>query len=507
MKHWKLAITIGLGYALLSQTGSSAGILRLKNRAIATNEKGEIASLPASAQPGQHWILQFAGFPNAATRAELERRGAKILEFVPDTALMTTVSRPVSLSGLHVVWVGQLEARDRLGAGLNAAHAFVVVMHRDVKPERAAALLADFQVLDGANLLPNHFLVAANHRALPALAERDEVAFIMPGEAAMAIRRRPYACPGPLTEAGPIGEYALSGAKWGPDSSGAISIGYHLDNLTTKIDPNLLQGQIALAFAQWMKYVPVTLTPIAQTAQPRAVDLLFASGSHGDPYPFDGPGGVLAHTFYPAPMNSEPIAGDMHFDDSENWGVGASAGVDLFSVALHEAGHAIGLAHSTDVNAVMYPYYRFSTGLNSDDITAIQTLYGTSAPTQPSQPAPTQPASPSQPSQPTRPAPSSPTTPSQPSDATPPSLVIQSPGSTIISVAVSSIAFSGTASDNIGVTAVKWGVSTGPSGTAAGTAHWSASVPLLVGSNLVTVRAYDAAGNSGWRAVTVVRTR
>jgi hypothetical protein len=30
-------------------------------------------------------------------------------------------------------------------------------------------------------------------------------------------------------------------------------------------------------------------------------------------------------------------------------------------------------------------------------------------------------------------------------------------------------------------------------------------VPLLVGSNVVTVRAYDAAGNSGWRAVTVVR--
>jgi len=28
---------------------------------------------------------------------------------------------------------------------------------------------------------------------------------------------------------------------------------------------------------------------------------------------------------------------------------------------------------------------------------------------------------------------------------------------------------------------------------------------LLVGDNVLTVRAYDAAGNSGWRALTIVR--
>jgi hypothetical protein len=30
-------------------------------------------------------------------------------------------------------------------------------------------------------------------------------------------------------------------------------------------------------------------------------------------------------------------------------------------------------------------------------------------------------------------------------------------------------------------------------------------MPLYVGTNTITIRAYDAAGNSGWRAVTVVR--
>jgi Matrixin/Glucodextranase, domain B len=230
---------------------------------------------------------------------------------------------------------------------------------------------------------------------------------------------------------------------------------------------------------------------------------------------------VLAHTFYPFPLNNEPLAGDMHFDDSESWGVGT--GVDLFSVALHEAGHALGLAHSTNPNAVMYPYYRQQTGLTSDDIAAIQSLYGaassTSAPPtstpapdptptlpiRPTQPAqPTQPVQPSQPAQPTQPAnPSQPSTP----DTIPPSLTILSPGSSIVAAYSNTIAFSGTANDNVGVTAVTWTTSTGGSGTASGTTQWSAAIPLLMGTNVVTVRAYDAAGNTGWRAVTIVRSQ
>jgi hypothetical protein len=46
---------------------------------------------------------------------------------------------------------------------------------------------------------------------------------------------------------------------------------------------------------------------------------------------------------------------------------------------------------------------------------------------------------------------------------------------------------------------------TGGSGTASGTTRWSAPIPLLVGSNTVTIRASDAAGNVGWRSVVVAR--
>ena len=70
-----------------------------------------------------------------------------------------------------------------------------------------------------------------------------------------------------------------------------------------------------------------------------------------------------------------------------------------------------------------------------------------------------------------------------------------------------SMIFSGTASDNVGVVKVTWTDSLGDTGTATGTTAWqTAPIPMLVGTNTITIRAYDAVGNSAWRSVTVTRT-
>jgi Purple acid Phosphatase, N-terminal domain/HYR domain len=88
-------------------------------------------------------------------------------------------------------------------------------------------------------------------------------------------------------------------------------------------------------------------------------------------------------------------------------------------------------------------------------------------------------------------------------DTTPPLVVIVDPIATTVSPAnVSPLTLRGTARDDIAVTQVTWSNSLGGSGTAAGTASWTASgIALKVGSNTITVTARDAAGNRGSASV------
>ncbi|TEA26162.1 hypothetical protein DBR06_SOUSAS8510045, partial [Sousa chinensis] len=55
-------------------------------------------------------------------------------------------------------------------------------------------------------------------------------------------------------------------------------------------------------------------------------------------------------------------------------------GVNFLYTATHELGHSLGLDHSSDPNAVMYPTYGEGNyknfKLSQDDINGIQKLYG-----------------------------------------------------------------------------------------------------------------------------------
>ena len=55
-------------------------------------------------------------------------------------------------------------------------------------------------------------------------------------------------------------------------------------------------------------------------------------------------------------------------------------GYNLFLVAAHEFGHSLGLSHSTDPGALMYPVYSYTDpstfSLPRDDVNGIQHIYG-----------------------------------------------------------------------------------------------------------------------------------
>jgi len=158
--------------------------------------------------------------------------------------------------------------------------------------------------------------------------------------------------------------YNLEGSKWSK-----TDLTYKIHNYTPDMNKYQVDQSIRDALKLWSDQTPLTFRQVTGKAD---INIKFGRSNHGDYYPFDGPGGTLAHAFFPQ-------SGETHFDEDEDYDYKDGNGVNLMIVAAHEFGHSLGLAHSNVPGSLMAPVYQGyveNYKLDRDDIVAIQQIYG-----------------------------------------------------------------------------------------------------------------------------------
>lgn len=565
---------------------ANAEELRLKTRTIQPAQERDAGfqlraatSLPRSISGKRwHWLIQFeTAQPDLSVWVE---RGARVLSSVPVNGFIIATPEDMSWNDLAYTYRAPVLAADKLSpqvapaagdpanlAVANATTLVIVHFHKDVEAWEADGILAAESVvaITNSSLEREDRLAELTPTQLMALALWDEVEYLFPAPEGMKQGDLYMGCGGVISGGYEVAMLAASfGEGWDGPGRGRANIGYSFGSLGSRTAPDLTKAEIRRALDEWSRAVAVTFTESSVRNGPRNLDILFATGDHGDPYPFLSGSSVLAHSFYPANPNPEPIAGDIHINDSWTWSIGGQW--DIFSVVLHELGHSLGIGHTDVPGSVMYPYYQKSTGLKQADIDSIRQIYAA------------------------------------PSDAAPPtlSITIASPTegarftSTIVNVsgtiqggapglkltytneagnargsclvnsinttyscaavpilkganrirveaqlngltataernitleangdvtlAITSpatsgqtttaveVTISGTASHPGGIANVTWATNRSRSGTATGLEAWSASVPLEIGSNEITVTATARTGINSTRKITLERT-
>jgi Matrixin len=149
--------------------------------------------------------------------------------------------------------------------------------------------------------------------------------------------------------------------------------------LDAQLPTQVWQREILRAFQTWAVNANINVGVVADGGQP--------FGSAG-PLQKDARFGDIRIAAVPMPRDVVAVAtpfdvtagtwsGDVRLNSSYVFGLGGAGNYDLFTVALHEAGHVFGLGHSQDPASAMYESFNHArSGLTPGDVAALHDLYG-----------------------------------------------------------------------------------------------------------------------------------
>ena len=151
---------------------------------------------------------------------------------------------------------------------------------------------------------------------------------------------------------------------------------YYIDGYVKGLTKAMQNKFVAESFKAWSDVCGIHVKKCTARHK-KSADILVGVG-RGKDHNFDGQGGTLAWAYLP--QGNKQLR--MRFDLAEIWVPNQfDRGIWMLPVATHEAGHILGLTHSTVKDALMAPYYNpfVSVPQVDDDIKRIQRLYGKSS--------------------------------------------------------------------------------------------------------------------------------
>jgi hypothetical protein len=177
---------------------------------------------------------------------------------------------------------------------------------------------------------------------------------------------------------------------------GHLTLSFAPDGTATQVGTNALsqtlsaagssaawQREVLRAFQSWAAFTNINIDLVGDGGQAfGAAGAVQGDGRFGDvrigAAPLS-PGEVASGS--PFSWTGTTLSGDVLFNSAQPFRIGNVAGAyDLFSIALHEAGHALGLPHSAATGSAMNESYAYHTGLTADDVAALRAIYGFRSP-------------------------------------------------------------------------------------------------------------------------------